>query len=67
MKPGNMFYVIRNVKVEIEYFSKSDYDLPVDVLGALVVVETAKNTSTALVVKSIDAIYRGDRLVSHPK
>jgi len=62
VKPGNIFYVVRNVKVEIEYFSKSDYDLPVDVLGAIVVVETAKNTSTALVIKSIDSIYKGDRL-----
>jgi LysM repeat protein len=62
VKPGNIFYVVRNVKVEIDYFSKSDYDLPVDVLGALVVVETAKNTSTALVIKSIDSIYKGDRL-----
>jgi LysM repeat protein len=62
VKPGNIFYVVRNVKVEIDYFSKSDYDLPVDVLGALVVVETAKTTSTALVIKSIDSIYKGDRL-----
>jgi LysM repeat protein len=62
VKPGNIFYVVRNVKVEIEYFSKSDYDLPVDVLGALVVVDTAKKTSTALVIKSIDSINKGDRL-----
>ena len=62
VKPGNILYVVRNVKVEIDYFSKSDYDLPVDVLGALVVVETARNTSTALVIKSIDSIYKGDRL-----
>jgi LysM domain-containing protein len=62
VKPGNILYVVRNVKVEIDYFSKSDYDLPVDVLGALVVVDTAKTTSTALVIKSIDSIYKGDRL-----
>jgi hypothetical protein len=62
LKPGNILYVVRNVKVEIDYFSKSDYDLPVDVLGALVVVDTAKTTSTALVIKSIDSIYKGDRL-----
>jgi hypothetical protein len=62
VKPGNVFYVVRKVKVEINYFSNSDYDLPVDVLGALVVVETAENTSTVIVIKSIDTIYRGDRL-----
>lgn len=62
VKPGNVFYVVRNVKVEINYFSKSDYDLPVDVIGALVIVDTAENSSTALVIKSIDTIYKGDRL-----
>ncbi|NVN98656.1 MAG: LysM peptidoglycan-binding domain-containing protein [Geobacteraceae bacterium] len=61
-KPGNVLYVVRNVKVEINYFSKSDYDLPVDVIGALVIVDTAENSSTALVIKSIDTIYKGDRL-----
>lgn len=62
VKAGNLFYVVRDVKVEIDYFSRSDYDLPVDVLGALLVVETAENTSTILVVKSIDTIYIGDRI-----
>jgi hypothetical protein len=36
--------------------------VPVEVTGALVVVETGRKTSTALVVKNIDAIYRGDRV-----
>ena len=36
--------------------------LPVEVLGALVVIETAEQTSTALIVKSIDTIYKGDRV-----
>ena len=62
VQPGNLLYVVRNVKVEIDYFSPKDYDLPVDVIGALVLVEVAENTSTALVVKSIDSIYKGDRL-----
>ncbi len=62
VKPGNMLYVVRKVKVDIDYFSKTDYDLPVDVLGAMVVVDTAKRTSTVLVIKSIDSIYKGDRL-----
>jgi len=62
VRVGNIFYVVRKVKVEIDYFSTSDYDLPVDVLGALLIVETAENTSTALVIKSIDSIYKGDRI-----
>lgn len=60
--PGNMLYVVRDAKVDISYFASSDYDLPVDVIGAVVVVETAANTSTVLVIKSIDTIYKGDRL-----
>jgi len=59
---GNVLYVVREPKVEISYFSRSQYDLPVDVIGAVVVVEAAENTSTVLVIKSIDAIYKGDRL-----
>lgn len=62
VKPGNIFYVVRNVNVEIDYFSKSDYDLPVDVLGALLVVDVAENTATVLVIKSIDSINKGDRI-----
>jgi LysM repeat protein len=62
VKVGNIFYVVREVKVEINYFSAADYDLPVDVLGALLVVETAENTATVLVIKSIDSIYKGDRI-----
>lgn len=60
--PGNVLYVVREPKVEISYFSKSQYDLPVDVIGAVVVVEAAENTATVLVIKSIDTIYKGDRL-----
>jgi len=62
IKPGNLLYVVREPKVEISYFSKSQYDLPVDVIGAVVVIEVAENTSTVLVIKSIDTIYKGDRL-----
>ena len=36
-------------------------------LGALVVLETGKKTAMALVVKSIDAIYMGDKIVSRTK
>lgn len=62
VKPGNLFYVVRKAQAEIKFYSGVDYDLPVDVLGALVIVDTAENTSTALVIKSIDTIYKGDRL-----
>jgi len=62
LQPGNVLYVTRKAKVEIKYFSMSDYDLPVDVIGAVVAVEVADNSATVLVIKSIDTIYKGDRL-----
>jgi hypothetical protein len=62
VKVGNLLYVVRKAETEIKYYSGVDYDLPVDVLGALVVVDTADNTATALVIKSIDTIYKGDKL-----
>lgn len=62
LQPGNVLYVIRKAKIEINYFSKSEYDLPVDVIGAVVAVEVADNTATVLVIKSIDTIYKGDML-----
>ncbi|HEY5975313.1 MAG TPA: peptidoglycan-binding protein LysM, partial [Geobacteraceae bacterium] len=59
---GNLLYAVRDVQPDSQYVNSSDLKLPVDVVGALVVVETGENTSTALVVKSIDTIYRGDRV-----
>ena len=59
---GNMLYIVRDVVPDQTYALDKIDKLPVEVLGALVIVETGNNTSTALVVKSIDAIYRGDRV-----
>lgn len=59
---GNMLYVIRDVTPDQKYALDKIEKLPVEVVGALVVVETGTNTSTALVVKSVDTIYRGDRV-----
>jgi hypothetical protein len=60
VEPGNLLYIVRTVVPDQQYVTGSLGKLPVDLLGALVVVGTGENTSTALVVKSIDAIYRGD-------
>jgi hypothetical protein len=67
VEPGNMLYVVRDVTVDGSSTTGYTQKLPQELLGALVILETGKRTSTALVVKSIDAIYKGDRLVSHPK
>jgi hypothetical protein len=36
--------------------------LPVEVFGAVVVTEAFDTTSTALIIKSVETIYRGDRV-----
>lgn len=64
---GNLLYVVREVSVERMLVPRSSVTLPHEVVGALVVVDTGRQTSTALVVKSIDAIFRKDRVISAPR
>ena len=66
-EPGNLLYVVRDVPIDQMYAEGRVERLPQELLGALVVLETGKKTATALVVKSIDAIYKGDRIVSNTK
>lgn len=67
IEPGNMFYVVREVAVEKMLVDKVVKQLPYEVVGALVVVEIGNRTSTALVVKSIDAIFKKDTVVTAPR
>lgn len=64
---GNMFYVVREVAVEKMLVDKVVKQLPYEVVGALVVLETGNRTATALVVKSIDAIFKNDTVVTAPR
>ena len=59
---GNLLYVAREVVLDQQFVHGTVDRLPAEVVGALVVVETGEKTSTALVVKSIDTIYLGDRV-----
>lgn len=61
---GNMLYIVRDVTLDQRYAEGRIDKLPQELLGALVILETGKKVATALVVKSIDAIYKGDRLVN---
>lgn len=61
---GNMLYIVRDVKTNEKFYERSKATLPQELLGALVILEAGTNSSTALVVKSVDTIYRGDKLVS---
>jgi hypothetical protein len=62
IKTGNMLYVVRDVQPDQKFIDVQVGKLPPEVIGALVIVDTTKTTSTALVVKSIDTIYRADRV-----
>jgi hypothetical protein len=62
VQPGNMLYIVRDVTPDQRYAMAKIEKLPVDVIGALVVVETGLNSSTAVIVKSVDTVYTGDRV-----
>jgi hypothetical protein len=62
VQPGNLLYIVRDVTPDQRFTLAKIEKLPVDVVGALVVLKTQANTSTAVIVKSVDTIYRGDRL-----
>lgn len=62
VQPGNMLYIVRDVTPDQRYAMAKIEKLPVDVIGALVVVEAGQNSSTAVIVKSVDTVYRGDRV-----
>ncbi len=62
LEAGNLLYVVRDVQPNEDYVKRDVGNLPQELYGAVVVVETAEKTSTALVVKSIEAIRVGDRV-----
>jgi len=66
-EPGNLLYVTRKVEIEKMLVDRYVGQLPSEVVGAVVVVEAGQNTSTAIVVKSIDAIFKGNEVVSAPR
>lgn len=62
VQAGNLLYIVRDVTPDQRYALAKIEKLPVDVIGALVVVQTGVNTSTAAIVKSVETVYRGDRV-----
>jgi hypothetical protein len=63
LEVGNMLYVVRDVPMDKTYVQRPAEPLPQQLLGAVVVVGVAGNTSTALVVKSVETIYLGDKVI----
>jgi len=64
---GNMLYIVRDVTLDKRNTEGRVDKLPQELLGALVILETGNKVATALVVKSIDTIYKGDRIISQTK
>jgi hypothetical protein len=62
LKIGNLLYVVREVRPD-KLAGRDDVGLlPLNVIGAMVVVEIGEKTATGLLIKSTEAIYRGDRV-----
>ncbi len=66
LEVGNLCYVIRQVKIEKMMVSTHVKHLPHEVLGAVLVIRTGNRSSTGIVIKSIDGIFRNDKVVTAP-
>ncbi len=63
VQSGNLLYISRPRVVSDEIVQKAgDIELPDEVLGAAVVIDTSARTSSALIIKSVDAMYIGDQV-----
>ena len=63
LQSGNLFYISRPRTVSDEIAKQAgDIKLPDAVLGAAVVIETKRNTASAIIIKSVDAMAIGDRV-----
>ncbi len=67
VEPGNLLYIVRKVNIEKMLVDRYVGELPNEVVGAIVVVEAGSKTSTAIIIKSIDAIFKGNEVVSAPR
>jgi len=60
---GNLFYISRVRTASKELLKKAGaVQLPDAVLGAAIIVETKENTASAIVIKSADAAFIGDKI-----
>ena len=60
---GNLFYISRPRKPTKEMTKHAGkLTLPDEVLGAAVVIETNQKTASAIIIKSVDAMFIGDKV-----
>jgi mannose-6-phosphate isomerase-like protein (cupin superfamily) len=62
---GNMLQVIRQPLPDRK-ISGDNIVLPREIVAALVIVGTGRDTSTALVIKNVETIYLGDQVITLP-
>ncbi len=59
---GNLLYISRPRKASDEIIEQAgEIELPEEVLGAAVIIEVKNRTASALIIKSVDAMYIGDK------
>jgi len=60
---GNLFYISRPRNLSEEVIkSAGDIQLPDAVLGAAITIETKAKTASAIIIKSVDAAFIGDKV-----
>lgn len=64
VEPGNMVNLIRKRKPSDFIVKKTEVNLPDVLLGAAVILTTEQHTASALVIKSVQALYRGDQVIA---
>ncbi len=64
LREGNMLYITRPRKKSEAALKDHDLPLPDALLGAAVVLSTHADTAAALVLKSTQAIYAGDQVIT---
>lgn len=62
LEVGNLLYISRPRKPTRSALQDEDLQLPDVLLGSAVVLETGTHTASALVLKSVDSLFRGDRV-----
>lgn len=60
LEAGNLLYLTRSRKPSQLVREQTDLKLPDFLLGSAVVLETKEHTASALVLKVVEAVYRGD-------
>ncbi len=64
LEVGNMLYISRPRKASKMSVASSDVVLPDVLVGQAVVLSTTRNSAAALVLKSANSIFRGDRVAT---